>query len=479
MKDIMDRMGRRRWLEWVGAGVAASGAAQTALAQGGQGPTSAAAALFDIRQFGAVGDGATVNTLAIQKAIDACSAAGGTVLVAGGRYATGTLYLKDNVCLRVEAGAVLLGSTRIADYATNTDRTMYPEPWMNRCLIFARDARNISIEGHGTIDGQGKSFPEQGDPGRNRPKMIRLLNCSRIRMRDISLQAPASWTTEWRYCSDIVVDGITIFSRANGNGDGLDFDGCSNVRVSNSTFDTSDDSICLQTSLSDKPCRDIAVTNCQFTSRWAGLRIGLLSRGDFENVAVTNCTFRNHEDTGLKIQMCEGAEMKNMVFSNLVMRNVPVPVLLTFSQKRVWVDAPPEPAPMKNVSNIEFSHIIVDTDTHGRDTAFIIVGMPGHPVRDIRFSDIRAIFPGGGTAEDTQRVLAELTPDNLKTLWPEYSTLRGPAPACGLYARHVQAIRLRNVEFSTKSPDARPPVVFVDVSDATFTDAPEPVYKNA
>lgn len=436
---------------------------------------------YDVRTFGAVGDGQTLNTKALQSAIDGCNGAGGgVVLVTGGRYVTGTLYLKSNVCLRVESGAVLLGSPKIADYTTDTDRTMYiGEPYMDRCLLFARDAQNISIEGQGTIDGQGKSFPNRGDGRRNRPKLLRLLNCSRIRVRDITLQAPAAWTTEIRYCSDIAVDGITIFSRANSNGDGLDFDGCEKVRVSNSTFDTSDDSICLQTSLAEKPCRDVVITNCHFTSRWAGMRIGLLSRGDFENVVVTNCTFRDHNDSGLKIQMNEGGEMKNMIFSNLIMQNVPRPVFLTFCQQRAWVDSPPGYAPMKRVRNIQFSNILVDYASSGKNAAFVVTGMPGFPVENLSFTDIHATFPGGGTAEDAKNVLAEFTPANLidaqgRNRWPEYSLLRGTVPAFGLYARHVKGMALRNVDLDTKTPDARPAIVLVDVSGVKASDTPEP-----
>ena len=110
-------------------------------------------AIFDIRVFGAIAGGDAPSTGAIQAAIDACTtSSGGTVLVPAGTFITGTLYLRSNVCLRLDGGAVLLGSPHIADYTTDTDRTMYNEPYMNRCLIFARDAENISIEGMGTID---------------------------------------------------------------------------------------------------------------------------------------------------------------------------------------------------------------------------------------------------------------------------------------------------------------------------------------
>ena len=116
---------------------------------------ASAPAVYDIRSFGATGDGKTVSTPALQSAIDQCSAAGGgTVLVAGGSYVTGTFYLKSEVCLRIEAGAEILGSATIADYATDTHKNMYKnETHMDRCLVFARDAHNISIEGHGRIDG--------------------------------------------------------------------------------------------------------------------------------------------------------------------------------------------------------------------------------------------------------------------------------------------------------------------------------------
>jgi polygalacturonase len=428
---------------------------------------------YDIRTFGAVGDGATLDTKALQAAIDKCNAAGGgTVLLAGGKFVTGTFYLKSDVTLRVDSGAMILGSTNIADYTTDTDRTMYNEPYINRCLIFARDAKNISIEGQGAIDGRGKSFPNKSDRERNRPKMIRLLRCSNIRVHDITLQWPASWTSEWRYCDDLAFDNVTIMSRGISNGDGLDFDGCTKVRVTNSRFNNGDDCICLQTSLTNKPCKDVYIANCSFSGRWAGIRIGLLSRGNFEDVTMTNCSFNDHNDSGLKIQMNEGAEIKNMIFTHLTMTNVPRPLFLTFCQKNAWVDAPQgELPPMKSVSNLQFDHITVDDEAGTKNSGFVIIGMPGHPVENLTFSDIRATFPGGGTAEDATNSVAEFTPENLGNRWPEIGSFRKTGPASGLFAHHVKGITLHNVEFSTKLPDARPAVVFSDVTEIKTDDS--------
>lgn len=421
-----------------------------------------------IDQFGAIGDGVQVNTEAIQSAIDHCSeSGGGRVLVSRGRYVTGTLFLKSNVDLHVAAGATLLGSPSISDYAENTHKNMYKnEPHMDRCLIFARDAKNISITGAGTIDGQGhyKNFPNKGS--RHRPMMIRFLECSKIRMRDITLQHPAAWTSAWLYCSDIAVNGITISSRANNNGDGLDFDGCTDVRVSDCSFDTSDDSICLQSSRVDRPCRDVVIQNCTFCSKWAGIRIGLLSRGNIENVAMSNCVFKDIQDSGLKIQLCEGGLMQNLSFSNLVMTNVPRPIFMTFCQQRACVDAPEEMVPMQSMGKMSFRGMVVDNSMCDQNSAMVLTGMPGHPIEDIQITDVLLINGGGGTIEEGQRrELPEYTVETLAGWWPEYRLLDGAVPSHGVYARHLRGLTIDGMRITNQKQDSRPAIVCDDVTD--------------
>ena len=267
-----------------------------------------------------------------------CSANGGgtVVLSGGGRYLSRTLYMKSFVTLRVDNNTTLLASPRIEDYPKDTHKIMYKrETHMDRCFIYAENAHSFAFEGYGTIDGNGHitNFQKKG-----RPMLMRFKDCSRITMKDLHLVNPAAWTTAWLYCDDISVSGIRIISRVNNNGDGLDFDGCTNVRVSDSYFDNSDDCICLQTSRPDKPCQNIVINNCVFKTKWAGIRIGLLSMGDISRVAVSNCTFNDIQDSGLKIQQNEGGSMSDMVFTNLVMNNVPRPVLiLSASRERVWM----------------------------------------------------------------------------------------------------------------------------------------------
>lgn len=422
---------------------------------------------YNVKDYGAVNDGVTLNTKAIQKAIDECTAnGGGKVLFAGGgKYMSGTLYLKDNVTLHIGNGTELLGSPNYDDYTTDTYKNMYKnEPHMNRCFIFAKDAKSIAIEGYGTIDGNGhRKYFKKG-----RPILIRFMNCDDIHLNDISLINPAAWTSAWLYCNNISVSGIKIVSRVNNNGDGLDFDGCTNVSVTNSNFDNSDDSICLQASRPDKPCRNVTVSNCHFSTKWGGIRIGLLSRGNIESVTVTNCTFKNIQDSGLKIQQNEGGEMKNMVFSNLAMENVPRPIFMTFCQQRVSVDTPEgEYESLSRMHNFMFSNIVVDNSKGDKNSAFFITGFPNHNIEDVSIKDVQFIVSGGGTVEDSKKEVKEYTIETLGGWWPEFGKV-GTLPASGVYARHIDGLTLENISIKTVSKDARKAVILSNVVNSNL-----------
>ncbi len=422
---------------------------------------------YNVISFGAKGDGISKDTKAVQEAINTCSKnGGGTVLIPAGKTVViGTIYMKDFVTLHVENGAVLLGSPDIKDYTTDTHKNMYKnEPHMDRCLIFAKNAKSFALEGYGLIDGNGhpKNFTKRD----GRPMLMRFMNCHDIHLKDLTIKNPAAWTSAWLYCDEIVVQGIRIHSRVNHNGDGLDFDGCTNVRVSNSSFDTSDDSICIQASLLDTPSKNIVVTNCTFKSKWAGMRIGLLSRGDIESVTVSNCTFNDIQDSGLKIQMNEGGEMKNMTFSNLVMNNVPRPVFMTFAQQKACVDAPEAMYPMKAMHGFVFKGMIVDNSKLDKNSAIFITGMPKHYITDIQLSNIKFTVSGGGSVEDANKKdIKEYTLETLNGWWPEFH-LVGTLPAYGIYARHVDGLLLNDIQINVVGSDARPTIVFDDVLNA-------------
>lgn len=419
---------------------------------------------YNVIDYGAKADGNTLDTKAVQAAIDACTKNGGgkVIIPAGKKVLVGTIYLKDFVTLHIENGAVLLGIPGIENYTTDTHKIMYKrESHMDRCLIYAENARSIAIEGYGTIDGNGAEFTNM------RPMLLRFKNCTDIHLNDITLLSPAAWTSAFLYCNEITVSGIRIQSRANKNGDGLDFDGCTNVRVSNCSFDNSDDSICLQASLPEKPCRDVVVSNCIFKTKWGGMRIGLLSRGNIEQVTVSNCTFKNIDDSGLKIQQCEGGTMRNMTFTNLVMENVPRPVFMTFCKQRASVDTQEgEYEELKRMHNMVFSNIVVDNSGLDKNSAFFFTGFPGHYIENIILKDVQLTVSGGGTKEDSDKEVKEYSLEVLKKHWPEFS-LVGTLPASGLYARHMDGFYVENFHLFVEGEDARQPLVFDDVKNSS------------
>ncbi|NME70761.1 glycoside hydrolase family 28 protein [Flammeovirga aprica] len=420
---------------------------------------------YSVLDYGAVADGATIDTKAVQKAINTCSEnGGGRVIIPSGKVVQiGTIYLKDHVTLFIENGATLLGSPNIEDYTKDTHKNRYKnEPHMDRCLIFAENAHYFGIEGRGTIDGNG--HPKNFNRKTGRPMLIRFLNCSNIQMRSVQLINPAAWTSAWINCEEIVVEGIRIKSRVNHNGDGLDFDGCRNVMVSNCSFDTSDDCICLQASDPERSCEDVVINNCIFESKWAGIRIGLLSRGDFERVNVMNCTFKNIKDSGLKIQMNEGGVMKNMTFSNMTMTNVPRPIFMTFCQQRAHVDAPEELAPMNYMGDMTFANFQIDNSMVEKNAVIAMTGLPKGIIKNITLRNINMHIAGEEiTGEIAKENVQELTVDVMEGWWPEFRRLGGTLPASGIYLRHMDGVFLEGIKLFTDKNDKRPPIVMDDV----------------
>jgi len=434
--------------------------------------------VYDVRAFEAVGDGKTLDTGAIQRAIDACHAAGGgRVLVQGGVYLTGSIRLRSNVVLHVEAGATLLGSPRIGDYGIATQPVNWHQRFASmglasdRCLVYGEDAENVAIEGPGTIDGQGgrkrNLFPNREDPEHQRPMLVRFQNCRKVSLRDITLVDPAFFSTFFVHCRDILIDGVTVRSRHTGSGDGLDFDGCENVRIVNCDLDCGDDAISPKTLHPDWPNRNFTITNCRMSSSWAAIRIGPESRGNMCRFAISNCVFIDCRD-GFKIQSCEGAMMEDIVASNIVMRDVNRPMFITlnrFSFSNREISCRP---PAGGLRNLQFDNIRAvarrgDPASLFDMSCMAIVGLPGHCVENVTLANAHLTFPGGGTAEQAGRMDVEELYD-FSTLWPEARHFEGELPSSSVYLRHVRGITLSNVRVAVEKPDQRPFVAGDDLN---------------
>lgn len=289
--------------------------------------------IFDVSDYGAKGDAITKDTAAIQQAIDECHlAGGGIVLLKNGQFLSGGLYLKSNVFIEIDVSAVLVASGDIVDYGADTHHNRYRnEEALDRCFLYAQDAENVGITGLGRIDGNGEAFPNEGSI--YRPMLLRFLRCRHIHIEGIRMYNAAAWTTAFLDSRDIWIRGVDIWNEKQYNGDGLDFDGCSHVFVSDCKIRGTDDNLCLQSSSEKYPVEDIHIENCAFSSVCAAVRIGLKSIGSISNVVISNCTFHNVWREGVKIECTEGGSISDIVVRGCTMKNVSRPVWILLNNR--------------------------------------------------------------------------------------------------------------------------------------------------
>ena len=217
--------------------------------------TTRASGTFDVHAYGAVGDAKTLDTKALQAAIDACrKSGGGRVVVAGGIFLSGTLVLKSHVTLDIEAGATLLGSTNLADYPAKipTFRS-FTDNYTDKSLIYAEKQQGIAIIGRGVIRGQGQDKAFRRTLYKNRPYLIRIIECQNVLVRDITIQDSPMWVQHYLACEGLLIDGIAVHSLVNSNNDGIDIDSCEKVRVANCNIESGDDGICLKSTSARAP----------------------------------------------------------------------------------------------------------------------------------------------------------------------------------------------------------------------------------
>ena len=288
------------------------------------GATQLSAKDYQVSDFGAKADGITLNTGAIQRAIDAVNERGGGRLVFGpGKYLTGSIYLKSNVTLHLERGAVLLGSTNPFDYVKDP----YVR-WM--AMVFAMKQENIGITGKGTIDGQGfktannmVQYIQRGiyeDPLKldrpnetNRPENIYFRECTNVTITGITLRDPASWNQTYDQCKNVYVDDIYVEANSYWNNDGIDIVDCDGVVIKNSFFNAADDVLCFKSHDANSICQNVVVDNCVGRSGANGLKFGTVSRGGFRNFKVTNITIYDTYRSAITFAAVDGGLIDNIL----------------------------------------------------------------------------------------------------------------------------------------------------------------------
>jgi len=420
---------------------------------------------YDVTRFGAVGDGKTNNTQAIQKTINTANEAdGGIVFIPPGVYLTGTLHLRNHVTLYLSAGATLLGSTDLADYPSNEAAfRSYTDNYVQQSLIAGENLRDIAITGKGVIKGQGSdraftaSAPDWGF--RKRPYIIRLVSCRNVLVEGITLRDSPMWVQHYLACDNLTIRGVTVRSRGNHNNDGLDIDCCRNVRVTGCHISSGDDAICLK-STADRACENIVISDCVLSSACNGFKLGTETNGGFRNITLTNCAMYDVNLGGITLLIVDGGTLDGVTISNVTMRNVGSPIFLRLGNRaRPFKANTPAPG-VGQFRNVAISNIVA---TGCERTGSSIVGLPDHLIENVTLSSINLTYVGGVAAAQIPAEIPE-KPDS----YPEHNMF-GTLPTYGFYCRHVDGLTLRDVAVRFDKPDQRPALVFDDVRNVAVS----------
>lgn len=447
---------------------------------------------IDVRDHGAHGDGRTLNTIALQKAIDeAASSGGGTVVIPAGDFLTGGLVLRSRITLHLEPGAILRGSPRVEDYGNRSGPPVEGDA-NGRHLLFAIDAEDIAITGRGTIDGSGAAFwhrkgrpaprPEDlwrdviawdyepATPRRPSP-MIELARCRNVLIDGVTLTNAPGWTLRPVACETVHIRGIRVRNPIYApNTDGMDITACRNVFVSDCDIATGDDAICIKSENPYGellPTKNITVTNCVLSTCCNGFKVGTATHGRVENIVFSNSVIYNESTSalnerviaGIALEVVDGGSMSGILVSNVQMENVRTPLFVRLGRRT-------------SGSNSFLRGIRLEqVHATGALLTSSLTGLPDMPLEDVVISNssFRMVEHGKGAwTHDPVPEQAEKYPE---------ARMFGRLPAAGLYVRHSRAIRVLSTEFKFDPPEERPAIVCEDVQDlelrAVTTPAPD------
>jgi polygalacturonase len=359
--------------------------------------------VYNIKDFGAVGDGETKNTKAINMAITTCSVnGGGKVIVPPGTFMTGTVELKDNVTLEIMQGATILGSPDHEDYK------FFRRPYFRyfrkeiadslEYLIMAYKCKNVKICGEGTINGNGKAFWEEYDslPTWIHAKKGRVSNmieahyCENFSLTGVRLEMSPEWTVHIFDSKNIFIDGITIDNGLFGpNNDGIDITGCEDIIISNCNITTCDDAICFKTAYEGGECKNAVVTNCIIKTNCVALKLGSnLTYHPMKNITFSNCVI-TESSRGIGIYSTLGAEFENISFSNIFCKtNAPLvlnrPIHISVWNKPMYKREQKTNSSLKNVTISNFT-----AETDGR---ILMVAQDGCNIENLSLNNIKISY---------------------------------------------------------------------------------------
>ena len=472
---------------------------------------------LNVRHFGAKADGKTLDSPAINKAIEAAAAkGGGTVFFPAGTYRSFSIRLKSNITLYFDQGSILLAASP-SDGDGKYDPPE-PNPWSkyqdfghthwHNSLIWGENIENVSILGPGLIWGKGlvrsggqsrtqaqndalrdvKTVTPETPFGYPNPrdtvetgwgnKAISLKLCRNVIIRDVSILQGGHFAILATGVDNLTIDNLKIDT----NRDGIDIDACRHVRISNTTVNSPfDDAICLKSSHGlgfARATENVTITNCSVSGYDVGtlldgtykreynkyshnsptgrIKFGTESNGGFKNITISNCVF--DYSRGLALETVDGGLLEDVTINNITMRDVVnAPIFLRLGKRN---RGPKETMTEGKLRRVIISNIVA----YNADSKYssIISGIPGNDIEDVRFNNIRIYYQGGGTKQQ-----AALQPPEKETDYPE-PVMFGGMPAYGFFVRHVRGLTMTDVEVSYMKEDARPPFLLDDVKGADF-----------
>jgi polygalacturonase len=440
-------------------------------------------AFYNVKTYGATGNGTTVDTKAIDKAIETAAAAGGgTVYFPAGNYLSVTIHLKSNVGLFIDHGATIIADEKGYDLPEKNANEIYQDyghSHFHNSLIVGENLDNISITGPGKIWGKGllrtsnKTTVNEGFGN----KTISLKLCRNVILRDFTVEHGG-----WFVLLLTGVDNLTIDNlKMDTNRDGMDIISCKNVRVSNCFVNSpQDDGICLKSDYSLNYARsleNVTITNCQVSGYDEGslldgtykrdpnaamkgkptgrIKLGTESNGGYKNITISNCVFDYCR--GLALETVDGALLEDVTITNITMRDiVNSPIFIRLGARMRG----PEGTPVGSLRRVIISNLIA-YNVDGTQAA-LISGLPGHDIEDLTLSNIHLYMKGGGTKEQT---LTEVPV--MEKGYPEPASF-GVTPSYGFFIRNVKDLKMSDVEVSFMKDDQRPAYFLDSVDGADF-----------
>jgi polygalacturonase len=451
------------------------------------------AGFYDVRAFGALGDGKMLDTPAVNRAIEAAAVAGGTVYFPAGNFLCYSIHLKSKVALYLEQGATIVAADPASDPAQSYDAAESNKPWEDyqdyghnhwrNSLIWGEGISDVAILGPGLIWGRGLSRGSGAGPVAEHPgvanKAIALKNCRNVLLRDFSILHGGHFGVLATGVDNFTIDNLKIDT----NRDGIDIDCCRNVRVSNCSVNSPwDDGICLKSSFAlgyARATEMVTISNCLLAGsyqegtlldgswkkfpadekvpRTGRIKFGTESNGGFKNITVSNCVFDGCR--GLTIESVDGAVIEDVACTNITMRDVyEAPIFVRLGARMRG----PEGVAVGVIRRLILSGITCLQAEGSPKIACILAGIPGHSIYDVKISEVIVVSRGGGTKSD-----AELQIPEKEKQYPE-PNMFGTTPAYGFFIRHAQGLEMQSVKIECPNADERPVFALENVQGAEF-----------